>query len=338
MNMRDIDEIIIEKVLLNVIDKENKSVTFCSSEMELTDEICEYFEKHILKCLKDEDAKPAKYFGEINVVRDLCDEMIKDNENALQNAKKLSQYMYKCICDDEDAVSGDFAVCMFETKSGKFIALMKLDFSSCYTHCIKEDEGNIKISISKSQTGLPSLSQKVQKAVFIKEYKQNNNYDMLLLDKEPEGYFAGAFLNCKLVRDSRENTKILRNVSENFARKAFKDNAHEAERFRNSLAETLRTVDRVNIEKLVEESFKDEAIKKEYKETLMSEGLKEPDVSIDKEWAEKKLKRKRLKVDKDIELYIDSEAYNDKDKFQIKRNGDGTIDIIIRNVKNYIER
>ncbi|MEA4849118.1 MAG: nucleoid-associated protein, partial [Clostridiaceae bacterium] len=52
----------------------------------------------------------------------------------------------------------------------------------------------------------------------------------------------------------------------------------------------------------------------------------------------KKLKRKRLKVDKSIELYIDNEVYNDKDKFQIKRNGDGSIDIILKNVKNYIER
>ena len=59
---------------------------------------------------------------------------------------------------------------------------------------------------------------------------------------------------------------------------------------------------------------------------------------IDREWAEKKLKRKKLKVDKSIELYIDCEAYNDKNKFQIKTNGDGTIDIIIKNVRNYIEK
>jgi sulfatase maturation enzyme AslB (radical SAM superfamily) len=76
----------------------------------------------------------------------------------------------------------------------------------------------------------------------------------------------------------------------------------------------------------------------EYKAALVSEGISEPDVSIDREWAEKKLKKKRLKVDKSIELYIDDEVYNDKDKFQIKRNGDGTIDIILKNVKNYIEK
>jgi sulfatase maturation enzyme AslB (radical SAM superfamily) len=79
-------------------------------------------------------------------------------------------------------------------------------------------------------------------------------------------------------------------------------------------------------------------VKNEYKAVMFNEGITENDVQIDREWAEKKLKRKKLKVDKSIELYIDNDVYNDKDKFQIKRNGDGTIDIILKNVKNYTER
>lgn len=336
--MRNIDELVIHKVLLNVIDKENNQFINCNSEMELSDEVYEYFEKHILKCFKDEDAKTAKLSGDRNIVRDLCDEILEDNEVFLENGKKIAHYIYKCICNDEMASSGDFAMCLAEAQNGKFLALIKLDFNSCYMHYIKDNEGEISINITKSQTGLPSIAQKLQKAAIIRESKSNDNYHMLLIDKESEGYFINSFLNCEFVRDSRENTKIIKNVSENFARKVFKDNAHEAEKFRNTVTDKLRNEDNINIEKLVEESFNDDEIKKEYKSTLISEGIKETNVNIDKEWAERKLKRKRLKVDKDIELYIDSEAYNNKDKFQIKRNGDGTIDIIIRNVKNYIEK
>lgn len=336
--MRNIDELVIQKVLLNVIDKENNKLVNCNSEVELSDEVYEYFEKHILKCFKDEDAKTARLSGDKNIVRDLCDEILEDNEVFLENGKKIAHYIYKCICNDEIASSGDFAMCLAEAQDGKFLVLIKLDFNNCYMHYIKDNEGEISINITKSQTGLPSIAQKLQKVAIIKESKSTNNYHVLLIDKEAEGYFTDSFLNCEFVRDSRENTKIIKNVSESFARKTFKDNAHEAERFRNNVTDKLRSEDHINIEKLIEESFNDDEIKKEYKNTLVSEGIKENSVSIDKEWAEKKLKRKRLKVDKDIELYIDSEAYNNKDKFQIKRNGDGTIDIIIRNVKNYVER
>ena len=52
----------------------------------------------------------------------------------------------------------------------------------------------------------------------------------------------------------------------------------------------------------------------------------------------KKLKRTRLKIDNDIDLYINQEAYKDPSRFQIKRNGDGSIDMIIQHVFNYIEK
>lgn len=53
---------------------------------------------------------------------------------------------------------------------------------------------------------------------------------------------------------------------------------------------------------------------------------------------EKKLKRIRLKIDKDIDLYINEDAYHDNSKFEIQRNGDGSINMIIKHVINYIEK
>ncbi len=39
----------------------------------------------------------------------------------------------------------------------------------------------------------------------------------------------------------------------------------------------------------------------------------------------KKLKRVRLKIDKEIDLYINEETYHDDSKFEIQRNGDGVL-------------
>lgn len=50
------------------------------------------------------------------------------------------------------------------------------------------------------------------------------------------------------------------------------------------------------------------------------------------------MKRTRLKIDKDIDLYINEETYNDSSRFEIKRNGDGTINMIIKQVRNYVEK
>jgi len=61
-------------------------------------------------------------------------------------------------------------------------------------------------------------------------------------------------------------------------------------------------------------------------------------VAVDKTWVDKKLKRVRLNIDKQIDLYINEEIYHDSSKFEIQRNGDGTINMIVKNVMNYIEK
>lgn len=336
--VRNIDEIIINKAVLNVLDKENNSTVFSEKETELTEIVYDYLEKHILKVFKDEEAKPAFFAGERNIVMELCREIFEDEELFVSNSNKLSQYLFKCMGNDEKEVSGDVAICLFEGQEGKYIALLKLNFSNSYCHYIKENEGKLFVTIGVNPTGLPGLTQKVSKAVIVKDLRSESGYSLLVFDRDREGYFVQAFLKCAFTRDRRENTKIIHRVSENFVRKAFKDNAQEAESFRSRLSDYLRSEDRIDIEKIAEETIQDSNARNEYKASIISEGITEKKVPIDREWAEKKLKRKRLKVDKSIELYIDSEVYNDKEKFQIKRNGDGTIDIILKNVRNYIER
>ena len=336
--MRNIEDIIINKVVLNVLDRENNKTLLTEKELELTQEVYEYFESHLLKILKDEEAKPAYFGEEKNIVKELCMEIFEDEEQFVDNSNKLSQYLFRCIGTDEKESSGDMAVCHFESEEEKFLAILKLNFTNSYCHYIKNSEGNPVVTVGVNRTGLPGLSQKVSKAVVIRAFKDDGEYNMLVLDKDREGIFISSFLKCTFTRDRRENTRIINRVSEQFARKAFKDNAQEAERFRTRLSDHLRNEDSFDVQKVAEENFNDIMVKNEYKAVMLSEGITENDVQIDREWAEKKLKRKRLKVDKSIELYIDNEVYNDKEKFQIKRNGDGTIDIILKNVKNYIER
>ncbi len=336
--MRNIEEIVINKVVLNVLDRENNTTVLTEKELELTEEVYGYFENHLLKLLKDEEARPAFFGEEKNIVKELCREILQDEEQFVDNSNKLSQYLFKCIGTDEKEPSGDMGVCLFEGQEGRFLAILKLNFSNSYCHYIKDKDGRPVVTVGVNHTGLPGLGQKVSKAVIIREFKDNDEYNMLVIDKDREGVFINSFLKCTFTRDRRENTRIINKISEQFARKAFKDNAQEAERFRSRLSDHLRNEDSFDVQKVAEENFEDIMVKNEYKAVMVSSGITEEVVPIDREWAEKKLKRKRLKVDKSIELYIDNEVYNDKDKFQIKRNGDGTIDIILKNVKNYIER
>ena len=336
--MRNIEEIIVNRALICVLDKDNDSFITSGEPLELSEEVYEYMEKHILRALKDEEAKPAKFSGERNIVSQLCFEMLEDENAFVENCEKLAHILFKCMKNDEKEPSGNLIACMFESQQDKHIALLKMNYVPTYCQLVKEKDGKPEINIGMIRTGLPGMNQKVSRAAFIQKPKGNRDFELFIVDKNPEGYFMQGFLNCGFERDSRENTKIIQRASESFVRKAFKDNANEAEDFRNRIGDMLKNEARFSVEKTAEDCLKDEEVRQEYKAALLNEGISESEVEIDREWAEKKLKRKRLKVDKSIELYIDSDVYNDKERFQIKRNGDGTIDIILKNIRNYIER
>ena len=100
----------------------------------------------------------------------------------------------------------------------------------------------------------------------------------------------------------------------------------------------LKEDDSINIEDLATQLFHNEPnAKQDFSAFIKGQGIEE-EVSVDKAWVEKKLKRVRLKIDKDIDLYIDEETYHDNSKFEIQRNGDGSINMIIKHVINYIEK
>ena len=139
-----------------------------------------------------------------------------------------------------------------------------------------------------------------------------------------------SFLGCSIVANKRDMTKTFLKAAETWTRSNITENADEAEK--------IREEDSINIQEISNELFKEDLTKKQDFEIFMKGNGLEEEVAVDKAWVEKKLKRIRLKIDKDIDLYINEDAYHDNSKFEIQRNGDGSINMIIKHVINYIEK
>ena len=147
-----------------------------------------------------------------------------------------------------------------------------------------------------------------------------------------------SFLGCSIVANKRDMTKTLLKAAETWTRSNITENADEAEKIRSTVKSKLREEDSINIQEISNELFKEDLTKKQDFEIFMKGNGLEEEVAVDKAWVEKKLKRIRLKIDKDIDLYINEDAYHDNSKFEIQRNGDGSINMIIKHVINYIEK
>ena len=345
--MEYIKEVNINEAIIHVLDNNADEPILNEYALELDEEKYNFLLKHIQKCLKDEELKYGVFNTESNVVKDLSQEYLNGENNLLVVSKELAKQMFALMRSKGSIPSCDLVVVSFTTEFGPILGIFKMDYIKNYVHTIEFVDNKLGIDIISQVTGLPGSSQRIQKCAFIKPIREENNFDLMVIDKKSKSkdneenasdYFINDFLGCSIFDNERDVTKNFVKAAEKFTQKAFVENADEAEVVRSTIKRKLREEDNIDVKELSEEIFPENNDNKEkFVEFIAEQGLGE-NISLDKEWIDKKLKRVRLKIDKDIDLYVDEETYHDDSRFEIQRNGDGTINMVIKHVSNYVEK
>ena len=269
------------------------------------------------------------------------------DSDVLGLSKELARQLFLIMKGNVNIPSCDLIIVSLVTDVGPMIGILKMDYVKNFTHSVEFVNEKIGIGIVPQAAGLPASSQRIQKAAFIKPIREDNVFDLYVIDKQKKSndddeyganYFMNSFLGCSIVTNKRDMTKTFLKASEAWTRSNVAENAEQAEKIRTTIKSKLKEEDSINIEEVSKELFKDNPTQKQDFEIFMKGNGLDDEVSVDKAWVEKKLKRVRLKIDKDIDLYINEEAYHDDSKFEIQRNGDGSINMIIKHVINYIEK
>ncbi|MEG2811678.1 MAG: nucleoid-associated protein [Clostridium sp.] len=340
--MRNIKDITIEKAIIHIIDSTMEEPILNSRELYLNEDTLEFIGKHIAKASSDEEAKYAVFNGENNI-KEMCRRIIYESDAFIDVSKEIANIVFNQTKANGLIPSGDLIVVKFNCEYGRMLAIMKMIYNKTYIHSIDYVEDEMIIDIKPQFIGLPDTMQKLQKCALI---NFEDEYEALIVnrptrqekDAKTLNTFSDEIMKCSLVDDKRDHTKTFAVNTEKWVRENLKEDAGKAEEFRREITSVLKNNDVIDIKEVATTIIPDEELAQNFVETIKDSGINKEKIEVDREWVEKKLKRKKLKIDKDMEIYINSEAYNDINRFQIKKNGDGTIDIIIRQVRNYFEK
>ncbi|WP_298839165.1 nucleoid-associated protein [Clostridium sp.] len=349
--MEYIKEVNINEAIIHVLDNNADEPILNEYALDLDEEKYNFILKHIQKCLKDEDLKYGVFTPESNIVKDLSQQYLNGENNLLAVSKELAKQMFILMRSKGDIPSCDLIVVSFNTEFGPILALFKMDYIKNYVHTIEFVDEKLGIDIVPQFTGLPGSSQRIQKCAFIKPIRDENSFDLMVIDKRSKtkesnnenqennsNYFVDDYLGCTIVDNERDVTKKFVKAAEKFTQNTFTENADEAEVVRSTIKRKLREEDNIDVKELSEQIFpENNGNKEKFVEFIAEQGITD-NISLDKEWIDKKLKRVRLKIDKDIDLYVNEETYHDDSRFEIQRNGDGTINMVIKHVSNYVEK
>ncbi|WP_456010648.1 nucleoid-associated protein [Clostridium butyricum] len=345
--MEYINDININEAVIHILDSNAEEPVLNEYSIDLDEDIYKFLYKHIEKCFKDDELKYGKFNPERNIVKEVVQDYLNGIDNDLITlSKELASQLFIIMKGNINIPAGDLIVVSLITDQGPMIGILKMDYVKNFTHEVQFVNNKIGIGIVPQSAGLPGSGQKIQKAAFIKPIMEDDRYNLMVLDKQKSSkdeeyganYFISNFLGASIITNERDMTKTFVKAAENWTRKNITEDAGKAEEIRTAIKTKLKEEDTINIDEFSKELFeKDNQAKEDFRNYIKEQGLSS-EVSVDKTWVEKKLKRVRLNIDKEIDLYINEETYHDSSKFEVIRNGDGSINLVVKNVINYIEK
>ena len=345
--MEYINDININEAVIHILDSNVEEPVLNEYSLDLDEDIYKFLYKHIEKCFKDDELKYGKFNPERNIVKEVVQDYLNGvDDDLIKISKELARQLFIIMKGNVNIPAGDLIIVSLTTDQGSMIGILKMDYVKNFTHEVQFIDDKIGIGIVPQSAGLPGSGQKIQKAAFIKPIREDEKYNLMILDKQKSSkedeyganYFINNFLGATLITNERDMTKTFVKAAESWTRKNITEDAGKAEEVRTAIKTKLKEEDTINIDNFSEELFnKDPKAKEDFTNYIKQQGLNE-EVKVDKTWVEKKLKRVRLNIDKEIDLYINEDTYHDSNKFEIIRNGDGSINLVVKNVINYIEK
>ena len=333
---------IIHKSIVHVLDKNSDSPILNDYECRNSLEVDKFFQKIINRVSKDDDLRKAEFNDyNNNIVKNCSEQIIYDEDTFLQNSKEIAAYLFEIMKQSEEMDSCDLAICLYSVKDEKNVAIMRLEYKKLYTHSIEFVEDKFNIQIVSNEIGIPETGRPKQCAL-VGLSGINDEYHFKLLDKDAEKEqletkFVTAFLNAKKIEDDKYKTKVFKTTAENWITNAISDDMKKAEDIRSMLNYTLKEKEEINVEEFVQNNIIDKDLKESFKEHMEDKGLTE-NFSVDKKWVEKKLKKRSIKTDNGFDIKANLSDFEDPKKYSVRKNENGTFDIVIKNISFYEEK
>ncbi|HGS9152449.1 nucleoid-associated protein [Clostridioides difficile] len=333
---------IIHKFIIHVLDKNSDTPILNDFEGRVSQDMDIFFQKKINKVLRDNDIRKAVFNDySNNLIKKCCEQIIYDENSFLSNSKEIAAYLFEIMKANATLESCDLAICLYSQKDEKKVAILKLDYNKSYTHSISFEDDKFNIQMSTNEVNIQE-TKAIKIATLVGLSGMNDEYHLRVLDKDAEkeetnSKFVTEFLNATKVKDDKYKTKKFKNTAENWITNALSNDIKQAEDVRSILNYTLREKQEIDINDFVDKTIKDDKLKDSFKEYMEEKGLDES-FNIDKKWVEKNLKNRHIKTDTGIEIKGKIDDFEDFMKYGIRHNGNGTVDIIIKNVSFYEEK
>jgi nucleoid-associated protein YejK len=328
----------ISKAILHILDTSLGIPVLSENLMSFNEEMREYTEKHIIKCYNDSDLKKTKFINHAGLFIKLINEF-KVNDDFIKFSNEVSEFFYKLISENPDVKPCDLLFVQANVFNKDYMIILKLNYKKGYIHFTKQEESTKNIIIEQP-CALPAASQRIDEFIFV----DINTLEVFVKEKkcqvynEPCYYISKHLLECKEEKPDKEKVKIITQTTDKIIKEYYDDDMFMKSQVKNIIRENVEEKLNINLEEISEKVFNNQDAKKVYAEEIQMKGIREPEIKVNFNYANKIKTKQKFITDEGIEINIPYEMLSNKEKVEFITNHDGTISIMLKNIDNIVDK
>lgn len=332
-----INEVNIKKIILHILDPSVGMPVLSEEEHPHDEEINEFIKTHIENVFKDINIKKAFFRNEENRVKNLCMDISKDDNKFVEKTKEFSQIFYDFMVSNISIPPCDLICSLFNGDGREYLGFFILNYKTSYIHYVEELEDTRVNTVVKQSTALPSETQKIDEFIIV----DLEDYSMLLkekkyeIDGQKEYYISRYLLRSEDSLSDKEKVDIVNKVSKKLVEKYYEGDVTKLAEIKSAMLESVEETDAINVEHIKTKVFNNNLeIQNVYEEEIEKRGLTERTIEVNENLSKKISKTQKLVTDDGIELKIPISYLTSNDKVEFLNNPDGTISVLLKNIRD----
>jgi len=323
----------IRNAILHILHNDGRPSVFSETELDIDSEVCEAFiTKHVKKLLDNAGVRTAAFKTEsplYTLLGAFQQGSTYFKETAAAIAHKLDEIMnrYPSISPC------DLLIARVGSKKGEYLAILQLGYQTVYAHKSKDKDNQLTMC-----SALPFSSGKVEYAALIALDGPSMPISITekpaVIDGEAVLYFSELFLECDSSPSKKEQAKLIDDINVEFVDEYYSGNPSVHAQIKTALMEEAEEAEGfVSMDNVAAQVFDpQDELKIQYVNTMREAGVAD-DVPLGQKVVRQQFGTQRIKAENGIEIKFPSELAAAGDDLEITTHGDGTITVVLKNLR-----
>lgn len=327
------DDMIMKAGIIHILDSSMSMPVLSDYPIDLGSDLCDFLKAHIERFTESDDVKICQFSDEsptMALIRDCTP------ENFVETSKELAVNLFQIMNSNIAIPAADIALLVFSCSGNDYMALLKLNYRTSYTHSTKQLENGNSNDFIVHRALLPAQGQKLSEGFVV----DLSTGEILLTERKYEVngekrlYFSELFLQCHAPMSQKSRLDIVTKAVEQVNSKYYGSEAPERKmEIKNVICKELEEKGSIQVEEIKEKVFSDSPeMQEDFEKKLEKYHMEKEVVQPKSERTIKKFQKQHLTTDTGIEITIPMEEYRNPDRVEFITNADGTISVLIKNI------